>query len=408
MKTDTMTRFRAILAVTLVFCLGLPALSWGAGAPQLMAQEQEITAVDNTNESEATETVGGEEASEEDGEETVGPLSMDLTLEEALELVMEDSLQLELAELNLDKAAFLEDRDRRRARNIDSVFTYDAALAKELVPRSALMGLRLAEKEREMIDNVIQMNTERAYIDLLKAQQDLANGKRALERAREQLRITRVSYEAGVVARGDLVGAQAAAASSEASLSGLASRHQSAMLRMADTLNLPLDTEIRAVSRFAYEPADIDVDKAVREALTDDIAVLAAREALALRELQFDIARRYYTPNTYIYKEDNFNLQQSKLELEETKKGLEGNVRNAWYNMLAAESGYLALREGLAFSRENYRIAQLRYQEGMATRFEVEEAEGRLSEQEKDVSQMLYTYNLARAQFRYAIYGSGS
>lgn len=337
-----------------------------------------------------------------------------LTLEEALDRAQKNSLGIEGAALALERAEFEEYRQERTSRDIDPArdyiiynSNYNAAVTKEVLVKQKEVARTVREAAYEVQSKAVKMEAENAYYGLLKAQNDLANSRKALERAKEQMRLSQVSYDNGMISRGDLKGAQAALASRQAAVSASEASWEKARMNLAAATGMPLNSLLVAADKVAFQDFEVDLQEVLTEVLENDLSILSARGALEVATLKFEIADRYYTPNTYVYREDNFTRREAELNLRQARQDLEQSVRGAWYDLSSARAAYQVLAASLPFAEENYRVARVRYGEGMATRMEVEEAEGALREQEQEVAAMLYQYNLARARFRYGLFVSG-
>jgi len=335
---------------------------------------------------------------------------VDLTLEEAKEIVLLQSGNIELSEVGLDKAQFF---DRKQDKISDDITpsqynpyasNYERAVMKYVAKKSTEVSLSIAELTMDVTRNSLLLGVESAYYELLKAQASLTNAENALDRAKEQLRITNQFFDAGMVAQGEVMGAEALVAGRTADLASKTAMHEKAMIALADLLSLPLNTPIRATDAFSYEPVVIDIDEAINLGLKKDVALLAAKGTYEITSTTFALADAYYTSNTNIYKEQYYAMKEAELNFEKQLKAAEKKIRDAFVNLDSTEAAYLSLTKNVLFSEENYRVVKLRYQEGMATRLELEEAEGSLSEAVDAAHSMLLTYDLVKASFAYSLF----
>jgi outer membrane protein TolC len=333
-----------------------------------------------------------------------------LTLEGAKTMVLEGNPDLELSDVGLDKAKFL---DRKQKKDSDNISTssynmfasnYERALGKYVGKKATEVGLEIAEATYELTENGIAFGAQNNYYELLKAQASLKNAENALTRAQEQLRITQAFLKAGMVSQGEVMGAEALVAGKEAALAGKRASHENAMMNMAAQLSLPLNTPIVATDGFTYEPVQVDLDIAIAEGMIKDVALLGSKGAYEIAMTGYALADAYYTTNTNIYKEQKYTMLEAKLQYESQLQQSEQKIRSAYTNLAATEEAYLSFEKNVKYSKESYRVVKLRYQEGMATRLEMEEAEGALSEAEDAATSMLLTYELVKASFTYSLF----
>lgn len=333
-----------------------------------------------------------------------------LTLEEAINLAMVNNDQVELNRLSVDKAKLKLEQDKYAAKKLDEDFvtSFDAAYLKYILPVISQMNLTLAEAKARLSDDALKLEVEKAYYELLKKQADLQNATNALDRAKEQLRIAQASFKAGVLAKSEVIGAEVLVASKEAALLTAQNEYDKANMSLAKSLGLPLDTEIEPAGTFSFEPVKIDLAKEIEKGLQNDVEVIGAREGLKVAEATLEQAKRFYTPNVFMYREAEYGLEEAKVTLRQKEKAVELKIRQAYLDLQSAEKAYQTLEKSLASARETYRVAKLKFEAGVATRLEMEKAADSLSEQEAGVQEMLYNYNLAAAQFRYGLFLGGS
>ncbi len=333
-----------------------------------------------------------------------------LTLEEAKTMTLEGNPDLELSDVGLDKAKFL---DRKQKRDSDKISTsayspyasnYERALGKYVGKKATEVGLQIAEATYELTENAIMFGIQNNYYELLKAQASLENAENALTRAQEQLRITESFLKAGMVSQGEVMGAEALVAGKEAALAGKRASHQNAMMDIAAQLSLQLNTPVVATDGFTHEPVTVDLDTAIAEGMSKDVALLGSKGAYEIAMTGYALADAFYTTNTNIYKEQKYTMLEAKLQYESQLQQSEQKIRSAYTNLAATEEAYLSFEENVKYSKENYRVVKLRYQEGMATRLEMEEAEGALAEAEDAATSMLLTYELVKASFAYSLF----
>jgi len=332
--------------------------------------------------------------------------ALNLTLDQAIELALANNNQVELNRLSIEKAKLKLEQSKYSAKKIpeEAVTNYDTALAKYIAPLSSQMELTLAEAQVNVSENVLKLQVESNYYELLKKKTALDNAKNALTRAQEQLRITKESYKAGVVAQNEVIGAEINVASKEAAVLTAQNNYNKAVMNLAQALGLGLDTQIVPATQFSFQPVTVDLEAEVAKVLENDVSVIGAKEGLKMAEATFEQAKGYYTPNVFTYRDAEYNLEKAKVELKKAQDEAELKVRKAYLDLQSAQKGYETLEKSLELARESYRVAKLRFEAGVATRLEMEQAADKLSEQEASLMETLYAYNLAAAQFRYGIF----
>lgn len=85
-------------------------------------------------------------------------------------------------------------------------------------------------------------------------------------------------------------------------------------------------------------------------------------------------------------------LQNSKLEVDKTKIELRKRIEQAYYNATGAESRWRAAEKSEVASREAYRFAEQKYENGRGTSYELSQAKSNLANVLSDKAQAKYEY----------------
>ena len=85
-------------------------------------------------------------------------------------------------------------------------------------------------------------------------------------------------------------------------------------------------------------------------------------------------------------------LEHSKLEVDKTKIELRKRIEQAYYNAVAAESRWRAADKSELASREAYRFAEQKYENGRGTSYELSQAKSNLANVLSDQTQAKYEY----------------
>lgn len=335
--------------------------------------------------------------------------AVSLSLEEAVEFALEHSPQAGLDEIGIKKAEVNLSEARSAADKLEegTVTSYDLAVVKYVLPKQAKSGLLLARKGAEYREKALKIEVEKLYYDMLLAREELRNAESVLERSQEQLRLVRAGRKAGTAANIDVIRAEAALAAAEAEVSGRANALEIKRMEFNKKLGLDLETEINLTSGFNFEELEIDLEKEVDRALEEDFYLLQAKEGLAVAEEAFKQVKKYYTPNVYKYREVEYELEEAGIKVAEQRSETEFNVRRSFLNLQTAGRNYVVIKANVKAAREALRLAQLKYSAGMGTYLEMRKAADELQNMEARMSEGLYSYNLAKSQFKYGIYEAG-
>ncbi len=85
-------------------------------------------------------------------------------------------------------------------------------------------------------------------------------------------------------------------------------------------------------------------------------------------------------------------LEYSKLEVDKTKIELRKRIEQAYYNAIGAESRWRAAQKSELASREAYRFAEQKYENGRGTSYELSQAKSNLAKVLSNRAQAKYEY----------------
>ena len=343
------------------------------------------------------------------GVENRAPITS-LSLEESIRIAVENSSDIAIAEIEHDQALADLRQARRGARSILRLWwegfpqTYDVLLAERVWPKTAEMLERLSYKNLEITTNLLKFNVENAYYRVLRAEMELQNARDSLSRAREQLRIINLGYEAGVNSRADVFASENLVASQ-----GLIVMFAENSLRLArmdfnNYLGLPLNYEITLTSSFEFTPIEFNFYEIKERARERDITYILLHKNYEIQRETFIVAGEFYVPIVYAYQEARRNYNIAKLELQVADQDLELRIRSALLNMETARERFNLVEQSLEQARESYRLTSLRFEVGMATFLEIERASGEIDNAKAELLSAIYDYNLVVASIRHGFF----
>lgn len=106
--------------------------------------------------------------------------------------------------------------------------------------------------------------------------------------------------------------------------------------------------------------------------------------------LRIPIFNRFQVRNSV--KNAQIALEYNKLEIDKTKLDLRKRIEQAYYNAIGAESRWEAAQKSEVASKEAYRFAEQKYENGRATSYELSQAKSNLARVLSDQTQAKYEY----------------
>lgn len=280
-----------------------------------------------------------------------------------------------------------------------------------LARRQAESGKVLAEAGYDLALRSAVLEAYGAYLGVLKAERVTKVSEQNLARARAQLELAQKMEKAGVVPHKDVIDAEVGVANAEAQLTGAKKGLEIARLNLNKALGIDLDRNLELVDSFnrPSEPGLTQqrLDEDTAYALQNRFEMIQASENQAVAEYELELAKRYLTPNTYLYREVSYRVQEAAEQKKLREKETIISVREAYLGVCEAWERLAAYDKALAAASESYRLAELRYKNGITTSIEVVNAQTALLNAETQSVGAIYDYYLARARYDFAV-GRGS
>ncbi len=286
------------------------------------------------------------------------------------------------------------------------------------------------------------LDVQRAYYDLLRAcgQRDVAQA--AVEVAQVRLANTQARFEAGTVPRFDVTSAEVDVANLNQQLIQAENRVLVAQAALNNVIGINPDTPTRVVDiEIAAEPTKLDVSRWIEVALDRRPELRSAQTAILLNQRVVNLRRTEYYPslsvsaNTgYLFETTGFNTQnvnwqvslnlnipiwnggitraqvnQARADVQRAEDVLDQSelqialeVRVAATTLEEAATRVQTTARNVALAEEALRLANVRYEAGIATPVEVTNAEAQLTEARFNNVNAKYDFAVALAQLRRA------
>ncbi len=335
----------------------------------------------------------------------------DLSLDQAVKLGLENNYDLKLSELDLTTAerAYSAAKDVAKEISGDKISSYSLAQTKWVSPRSAQMNLTLATKKLAQAQKQTQVYIEEAYSNVLKAQKLLTIKQDSLNYAQQQLKIAQDSYKLGTVAKSDVVSAEALVASYQAALSGALNDLSINTMKLNQLIGLDLDTKLKLTSALSYKPMnDTDINVHLNNALKDSVDILTVREQQAVKELEFEMAKKFYAGGVLAYDNSEIAAQQANIKVSKTEVATALLVKTNYMSIKSLEQQIAWKQKEVEKQQETLRVTLLKYKAGLATSQDVKKATLDYETAEESLTELIYSHNKLMTSFKYDLFSAST
>ncbi|MCL5104686.1 MAG: TolC family protein [Armatimonadetes bacterium] len=286
------------------------------------------------------------------------------------------------------------------------------------------------------------VNTKSAYYDLLRACGQAGVAQAAVDVAKVRLDNTRSRFEAGTVPKFDVTTAEVDLANLNQQLIQAQNRVELAKSAFNRVLGIDINSPTRIVESVPpVTLTNVDIPASTQTANTRRPEVKAARTAIDLNKRNVKLQKTGVLPSmsvntatTYQLETTTFNtsnvfwqatlnvsvpiwdggitsarVQQARADvsnaqdtLDQTKLGVGQEVRNAALNLEEAAKRIQATSGAATLAEEALRLANVRYEAGIAVLVEVTNAESQLTQARFNLVNAQYDYAVALAQLQRA------
>lgn len=307
--------------------------------------------------------------------------------------------------------------------------------------KQAKAGYLISEHGLQKAYNDMRSTVTNGYFDMLQADNMQKLGRESVDRLADHLKNVEAQYEVGVVAKVDVLRSQVELANAKQSLIKAENAYQIAEANLNKIVGLPMDTQLKLDNILVYTPYDNDLQYCLDYAAKHrpeleqakqqvEAAKGALRVAISGHMPQVNAsASQSWSDNNWPGDENgnwvvgvsvNMNIFDSGVTVSKIH-GAEADLAKAHESYrdtvdlvnLDVRSNYLNLREAekridttkLAVSQaeEDYRIAQLRYMNGVGTNTDVLDAQVALTDAKTNYLQAMYDYNTCKTNLETAI-----
>lgn len=288
----------------------------------------------------------------------------------------------------------------------------------------------------------VRYRAAESYANLIYRENMAQVAREAVELGNTQLELIRAQFEEGAVAEADMLAMNVSIANYRQNLVSAEASVAVAKSTLASIVGLPQETDVEPLDVFSYEPYDKDLDACEEYALQHRPDGLAAvydiRAALAQKEAAKSgwrprvtgVADHGIASNSPFASERssawevgisvNWNIfdngvtsenvrqaaaviDQYEAESRKISKSIRLETRTAYINMKAAEQNIRETALAIEQAEDSYRIAQVRYEEGVDILLSVTDAQDKLTRAKSNYTTALYQYNLYRAALEKAM-----
>ncbi len=281
-----------------------------------------------------------------------------------------------------------------------------------------------------------KLDATAAYFKLLQTRNLRQVSQESVDNLAAHLRNVQAQYDAGTVARSDVLRSEVELANAQQNLIRAQNDYDVAMANLCNVIGLPLTSEIKPKEDLKYQQHGQALNDSISYALSSRPDVNQAQANLEGAKQGVKVARSGFLPTVTASaakdwydsgfpggKNHNwmasltasltlFDTQLTRSKVKEaeyavisasetarkTRDGVALEVQQAYLNMREAEKRIETSKVTVVKAEEDFKIAQVRYTAGVGTNLDVIDAQLALAQAKTNYIQALYDYNTSKAQ----------
>jgi len=304
----------------------------------------------------------------------------------------------------------------------------------------------IGREDLQRVESEVVFNVKSLYYGVILAERLKDVAEMSLEQAEANLQQVESMVREGTRSRFDLLRARVEVANRNPELIRARNEVELAESRLKRILGLPLDKDIDLTDELKMEPFEMDVEEGIALALSrrPEIRSIQMEEEMVEVQVSLSSLERYpsfflqsryliqgQTNRTFPGNEEiarswnagigltlpifdgmktSSKVDQARAQLSMTryqkrkvKEGIRLEVIEAFQNLETAREEIMSQQANVEEAEEAYRLASIRFANGLATQLEVKDVELALNIARTNYIQSLYDYNVARARAEKAI-----
>lgn len=346
---------------------------------------------------------------------------MSFSLKDAKEYALENSRDMEIQRLELQKAEVVYEDNIRgiktAEKNIDYMPMRDstgaaipdadiniALVEKGVSRRSVTLPYQIAKWNVDMKENQVKYNIEKAYFDYLQMQKELEIAEENLKLAQKQYKNGNLKFDVGIISKQQLLGLEMGMLQAQGICDSTKMYFELQFMSFQNTLGVPFNQQIKLTDKIEYKKYEpIDLAKSIKIGLENNIGIKISQESYELSKLTLDAIKGRYPENTYRYREQAAEVAKAAKTLESSKNGVEMGIRSAYLNLQTAEKQIKTYEITIKQAEEALRLAEISFDLGQNTATEIAQANINLMNAKSNLSKQIHSFNMGLLDFEYSI-----
>lgn len=313
----------------------------------------------------------------------------EVSLQQAVNLALEKSLDVKISDLNLKNAQI--DFQRNQANNL---LTASRSLALQ-----AELNLAQAKDNNVQTKNTILMNITRDYLQLVQKQLEINLYTKQMELEKRVRNDMQAQVKLGHVGQLDFLRQENKYQNAIFNLEKIKDDYTQLQRKLKTTIGVQPTEELKLLPFTVKKVWAITEDEALKVATANSFTIEARQRQIELAQVDLDKATAKATPELDLERLRN-DLELAKLNYEKAKEDLYSSVQNQFYLYQQSVKKLELSKQAYTQAETNYQIVKKQRETGLKTENDLLSAELSLLQEDlnEEVAQLNYLTNLLQLQ----------
>jgi outer membrane protein TolC len=325
-----------------------------------------------------------------------------LTLQQAVDMGLENDQGVKSADLEIDRTKELRDSAAENIKFFPSLGSGNDYSTKYQLSWNNLLSAdltwQMSKKQNEVTRDSLALQITKSYWDVQNAEENLNIQQLLKKKALTYLQNAQVGYQVGVVSHSDAVNAETQWNQAKAAVDAAQKNLDGAYSAFDKLIGISQDERPILSDSAAYEPLIVNDLESEAERIADSSPnVWLTQQKVTIQKWAADMAS--FTGQYEPYEARKIGENQAELNadnaLELTKQG----VRNLYYAIVEVEKSYDAAQESLKIAEENLTVAKAKYDAGVAIQSDLISAEVAVVQAQQQIDSLVRQHAYLRLAF---------
>lgn len=325
-----------------------------------------------------------------------------LNISQAIDLAVENDKQRLMDDLNIKIKEIVQQESKVSNSFGVSGPALDVAYKNNVEPIQVETDVEMAKRTKAKNLNNLRLKAYKACLDVLLTRSELEKEQQKLDIIKQKHEMLKVQLRQGKAVETDLIDAEYKVENKELDVTKVKQKLETVNLELKKILNCNLDEDnvlLEDTINFVNLNELNSVDEWITRIPKTDDTVYEKSQSVKIKDKSLEQTSHYLRPGDSAYELTKFGLETAKNELEDAKRKIEIDIYNN-YNDLLSQKENAELAIGYAnLIEKTYKAAQVKYDNGMASKLDVLNALERKLDAEYQKLSAISDYSYKKAEF---------